>query len=83
MCIILIIFVKREEIYTIFEESMKNKEEGIVVKKCNTKYKPNVRDGIGCYKIKAEVIFSLFLIFIYKIITYTFLFNFNNNVSVF
>ncbi|XP_076165211.1 DNA ligase 4 isoform X3 [Ptiloglossa arizonensis] len=45
---------KREEIYTIFEESMKNKEEGIVVKKCNTKYKPNVRDGIGCYKIKAE-----------------------------
>ena len=45
-----------EELCKIFNESIKNKEEGIVVKECNSKYKPNIRDGTGCYKIKAEVI---------------------------
>ncbi|KOX77101.1 DNA ligase 4, partial [Melipona quadrifasciata] len=45
---------KSEELCKIFNESIKNKEEGVVVKECNSKYKPNVRDGTGCYKIKAE-----------------------------
>ncbi|XP_078034928.1 DNA ligase 4 isoform X2 [Augochlora pura] len=43
-----------EGLYRLFNESMKNKEEGLVIKKCDIKYKPNVRDGSGCYKIKAE-----------------------------
>nr|XP_034177241.1 DNA ligase 4 isoform X2 [Osmia lignaria] len=43
-----------EELRKIFNESIQNKEEGIVLKECNSKYKPNVRDGNGCYKIKAE-----------------------------
>ncbi|XP_054011340.1 DNA ligase 4 isoform X2 [Hylaeus anthracinus] len=43
-----------EELRTVFNESIQNKEEGIVIKKCDTKYKPNMRDGTGCYKIKAE-----------------------------
>ncbi|XP_043526731.1 DNA ligase 4 [Frieseomelitta varia] len=45
---------KSEELCKIFNESIKNKEEGVVVKECNSKYKPNIRDGTGCYKIKAE-----------------------------
>ncbi|XP_076659516.1 DNA ligase 4 isoform X2 [Halictus rubicundus] len=45
---------KSEILCQLFNESMKNKEEGLVVKKCDMKYKPNVRDGSGCYKIKAE-----------------------------
>nr|XP_033321134.1 DNA ligase 4 isoform X2 [Megalopta genalis] len=43
-----------EELCRLFNESMKKKEEGLVVKKCDIKYKPNVRGGSGCYKIKAE-----------------------------
>lgn len=38
-----------------FNECLRNNEEGLVVKKYDMKYKPNVRDGGGCYKIKAEV----------------------------
>ncbi|XP_031774071.1 DNA ligase 4 isoform X5 [Apis florea] len=45
---------KSEELCNIFNESIKNKEEGIVVKKCDSKYKLNIKDGTGCYKIKAE-----------------------------
>ncbi|XP_076284249.1 DNA ligase 4 isoform X2 [Lasioglossum baleicum] len=45
---------KSESLCQLFNESMKNKEEGLVVKRCDIKYKPNVRDGSGCYKIKAE-----------------------------
>ena len=45
---------KGEELCVLFNENMKNKEEGIVIKKSDTLYKPNVRDGTGCYKIKAE-----------------------------
>ncbi|CAK9814912.1 DNA ligase 4 [Anthophora quadrimaculata] len=43
-----------EEVCKAFQESIRNKEEGIVLKKCDNKYKPNVRDNSGCYKIKAE-----------------------------
>ncbi|XP_031843344.1 DNA ligase 4 isoform X2 [Nomia melanderi] len=43
-----------EDVCRLFNTSMENKEEGLVVKKCDNKYKPNVRDGSGCYKIKAE-----------------------------
>ncbi|XP_076233598.1 DNA ligase 4 isoform X2 [Calliopsis andreniformis] len=42
------------EVCSAFNESMKNKEEGIVLKRCDAIYRPNVRDGSGCYKIKAE-----------------------------
>lgn len=38
-----------------FNESLDRKDEGIVLKKYNSLYKPNCRDGSGCYKIKAEV----------------------------
>ncbi|XP_003701870.1 DNA ligase 4 isoform X1 [Megachile rotundata] len=56
-CLILCKFNKisnSEELRKVFNESIRNKEEGIVLKECNNKYKPNVRDGSGCYKIKAE-----------------------------
>ncbi|KOC59775.1 DNA ligase 4 [Habropoda laboriosa] len=43
-----------EEVCKVFKECIRNKEEGIVLKKCDSKYKPNVRDNNGCYKIKAE-----------------------------
>ncbi|XP_043255246.1 DNA ligase 4 isoform X1 [Colletes gigas] len=45
---------QREELCRVFNESIQNKEEGIVLKKYDMKYKPNVRDGSNCYKIKAE-----------------------------
>ncbi|XP_050487709.1 DNA ligase 4 isoform X2 [Bombus huntii] len=45
---------RSEELCKIFNESIRNKEEGIVVKECDSKYKPNVRNGTNCYKIKAE-----------------------------
>ncbi|XP_011688012.1 PREDICTED: DNA ligase 4 isoform X2 [Wasmannia auropunctata] len=44
----------REELIEAFNTCLRNNEEGLVVKKYNMKYKPNVRDGNGCYKIKAE-----------------------------
>ncbi|XP_039307186.1 DNA ligase 4 isoform X4 [Solenopsis invicta] len=44
----------REELIEAFNIRLRNNDEGIVVKKCNMKYKPNIRDGNGCYKIKAE-----------------------------
>ncbi|XP_026675159.1 DNA ligase 4 isoform X3 [Ceratina calcarata] len=43
-----------EQLCKRFNRSMKDKEEGIVLKKCDSKYRPNVRVGTGCYKIKAE-----------------------------
>lgn len=48
-------FFRREELIEEFEKCLDNDDEGLVVKKCNMKYKPNVRDGGGGYKIKAEV----------------------------
>ncbi|XP_066582786.1 DNA ligase 4-like isoform X2 [Prorops nasuta] len=45
---------KCDELLTNFQKSIDDNEEGIVVKKVNFNYKPNVRDGGGCYKIKAE-----------------------------
>lgn len=57
-----------EELCKIFNESIRNKEEGIVVKECDSKYKPNVRNGTNCYKIKAEVIFCI--IFAYIVIIF-------------
>ncbi|OAD59332.1 DNA ligase 4, partial [Eufriesea mexicana] len=45
---------KSEELCKIFNECIESKEEGIVVKKCDSKYKQNIRNGTGCYKIKAE-----------------------------
>ncbi|KAL6428636.1 hypothetical protein ACFW04_007920 [Cataglyphis niger] len=44
----------REELIEAFNECLRNNEEGLVIKKHDMKYKPNVRDGGGCYKIKAE-----------------------------
>ncbi|KAM0731149.1 DNA ligase 4 [Formica fusca] len=44
----------REELIEAFNECLRNDEEGLVIKKHDMKYKPNVRDGGGCYKIKAE-----------------------------
>ncbi|XP_032676085.1 DNA ligase 4 isoform X2 [Odontomachus brunneus] len=39
---------------TFRSECLEGREEGIVVKRYDFLYKPNVRDGGGCYKIKAE-----------------------------
>ncbi|XP_048509879.1 DNA ligase 4 isoform X2 [Athalia rosae] len=44
----------KSELLKIFNRSMDTFEEGIVLKKCNSTYKPAVRNGSGCYKIKAE-----------------------------
>ncbi|XP_036144134.1 uncharacterized protein LOC105834969 isoform X2 [Monomorium pharaonis] len=44
----------REQLIELFNTCLRNNEEGLVVKNYNMKYKPNVRDGNGCYKIKAE-----------------------------
>ncbi|XP_011861816.1 PREDICTED: DNA ligase 4 isoform X2 [Vollenhovia emeryi] len=44
----------REELLEAFNTCLRDDEEGLVVKKCNMKYKPNIRDGGGGYKIKAE-----------------------------
>ncbi|GAB1869757.1 DNA ligase 4 [Camponotus japonicus] len=44
----------REKLIEAFNECLRNNEEGLVIKKHDMKYKPNVRDGGGCYKIKAE-----------------------------
>ncbi|XP_029169652.1 DNA ligase 4 [Nylanderia fulva] len=49
----------REELIEAFNECLRNDEEGLVIKKYDMKYKPNVRDGGGCYKIKAEYSDSL------------------------
>ncbi|KAI4490315.1 hypothetical protein M0802_010692 [Mischocyttarus mexicanus] len=43
-----------EELLDIFNKSLDNNEEGIVIKKFDSLYKPNVREGTGCYKLKAE-----------------------------
>ncbi|EFN81039.1 DNA ligase 4 [Harpegnathos saltator] len=45
----------RTQLEDIFRSKcLQGKEEGIVVKRHDFLYKPNVRDGGGCYKIKAE-----------------------------
>ncbi|XP_011631930.1 DNA ligase 4 [Pogonomyrmex barbatus] len=44
----------REELIETFNIHLRDNEEGLVVKKYDMKYKPNIRDGSGCYKIKAE-----------------------------
>ncbi|XP_046751398.1 DNA ligase 4-like [Diprion similis] len=44
----------KAELLDAFNKSMDTCEEGIVLKKCNSIYKPGVRVGSGCYKIKAE-----------------------------
>lgn len=43
-----------EELLKIFNQHLDNNEEGIVLKKCDVIYKPKIREGSGCYKIKAE-----------------------------
>lgn len=48
-------FIASEELIEAFNARLRDNEEGLVVKKCNMKYKPNIRDGSGGYKIKAEV----------------------------
>lgn len=45
---------KKAELLDMFNKSMDTCEEGIVLKKCNSTYKPGVREGSGSYKIKAE-----------------------------
>ncbi|XP_011501770.1 PREDICTED: DNA ligase 4 [Ceratosolen solmsi marchali] len=42
------------EIVDAFNVALDNNDEGIVIKKCNALYKPNVREKSGCFKIKAE-----------------------------
>lgn len=44
-----------KELIEIFNQSLDNDDEGIVLKKYDSVYKPNVRERSGCYKIKAEV----------------------------
>ncbi|KAK2580191.1 hypothetical protein KPH14_012455 [Odynerus spinipes] len=43
-----------EDLLDIFNKSIRDDGEGIVLKKTDATYKPNVREGSGCYKIKAE-----------------------------
>ncbi|XP_015178038.1 PREDICTED: DNA ligase 4-like [Polistes dominula] len=43
-----------KDLLDIFNKSLVNEEEGIVIKKSDSVYKPNVRNGTGCYKLKAE-----------------------------
>ncbi|XP_035724247.1 DNA ligase 4-like [Vespa mandarinia] len=43
-----------KDLLDIFNKSLQNNEEGIVLKKSDFIYKPNVRNGTGCYKLKAE-----------------------------
>lgn len=47
---------KSDEVRKIFDKTVQDEEEGIVLKNLNATYKPNVRKGSNCYKIKAEVI---------------------------
>ncbi|XP_008556611.2 DNA ligase 4 [Microplitis demolitor] len=48
-------FVTRvEEILEIFNHSLDNADEGIVIKDSSGVYKPNSREGNKCYKLKAE-----------------------------
>ncbi|KAL0100095.1 hypothetical protein PUN28_019510 [Cardiocondyla obscurior] len=44
----------REKLLEEFNKCLRDNEEGLVIKKCNMKYLPNIRNGNGCYKIKAE-----------------------------
>lgn len=43
-----------DELLQIFNDSLAKKEEGIVLRDPNETYKPNTREGSGCYKVKAE-----------------------------
>ncbi|XP_063983073.1 DNA ligase 4 isoform X1 [Diachasmimorpha longicaudata] len=43
-----------EEIIASFNKSIDTHEEGIVLKKINSLYHINTRDGSGCYKIKSD-----------------------------
>lgn len=45
----------RDKLVEIFNLALDNEEEGIVVKRSDALYRPNVRERSGCYKIKAEV----------------------------
>lgn len=45
----------RRQLIEQFNVAIDNNEEGIVIKKPDCIYKPNVREKSGCYKIKAEV----------------------------
>lgn len=47
----------------IFNKSLDNNEEGIVLKKSDFIYKPNAREGTGCYKVKAEVYIYIYNIY--------------------
>ncbi|XP_043277633.1 DNA ligase 4 [Venturia canescens] len=42
------------QLLEIFNKSIDTNEEGIVLKRSDGLYKPNTREGSGCYKIKAE-----------------------------
>ncbi|XP_016845791.1 DNA ligase 4 isoform X1 [Nasonia vitripennis] len=43
-----------DKLVEIFNLALDNEEEGIVVKRSDALYRPNVRERSGCYKIKAE-----------------------------
>ncbi|XP_034933683.1 DNA ligase 4-like isoform X1 [Chelonus insularis] len=44
----------KDEVLDIFNKSMDNDDEGIVLKKVDSYYRPNSREGNCCYKLKAE-----------------------------
>ncbi|XP_012285410.1 DNA ligase 4 [Orussus abietinus] len=48
------IISKREELLQLFNVSLDNNDEGIVLKRSESLYVPKIREGSGCYKIKAE-----------------------------
>ncbi|KAJ8665207.1 hypothetical protein QAD02_006869 [Eretmocerus hayati] len=43
-----------DQLIQIFNTALENDDEGIVLKRSNAIYRPNVREKSGCYKIKAE-----------------------------
>ncbi|XP_043485981.1 DNA ligase 4-like isoform X2 [Polistes fuscatus] len=43
-----------KDLLDIFNKSLANEEEGIVIKKYDFVYKPNIRNRTGCYKLKAQ-----------------------------
>ncbi|XP_067641876.1 DNA ligase 4 [Eurosta solidaginis] len=48
-----------QQFQQLFQQALDGKEEGVVLKKQNSIYKPGVRNGGGWYKIKADYIAGL------------------------
>ncbi|CAB0033176.1 unnamed protein product [Trichogramma brassicae] len=43
-----------QELHRLFNEALDRDEEGIVIKRHDARYSPNVREKSGCFKLKAE-----------------------------